>query len=60
MADNKKFTTILQAIDPKDGQLKTWHGQIIEAKNIVEAKRFCQKNGMGYLRVVGEFIAEIK
>lgn len=60
MANNKKFITILQAIDPKDGQLKTWHGQIIKAKNIVDAKRICQKNGLGYLRVVGEFLEEIK
>jgi hypothetical protein len=56
----KKFTTILQAIDPRDGELKTWQGQIIQAKTIVEAKRFCQKNGLGYLRVIGEFIEEIK
>jgi hypothetical protein len=60
MFNNKKFVTILQGIDPKDGQLKMRYLQIIEAKNVVEVKRICKKNGLGYLRVAGQFIGEIK
>lgn len=56
----KKFTTNLKAIDPIDREIKTYSGPIIIAKNIIDARRFCKKNGLGYLRITGEFIEEIK
>lgn len=31
-----------------------------EVKRVVEVKRICKKNGLGYLRVAGQFIGEIK
>jgi hypothetical protein len=55
----KKFTTEIRAIDPNDGELKVWQGPNIEALNWQEAEMYCQNNGLGYCKVVGEFVEEI-
>ncbi len=55
----KTFTTEIEAIDPIDGVLKTWSGQNIEAGSIDEAIDFCQNNGLGYLKITDELVAEI-
>ncbi len=49
----KTFLTEIQAIDPKDGELKTWHGQDIHAKTWEDAQEICDKL-YGYLSVIGE------
>lgn len=49
----KQYTTIIKAIDPKDGQMKTWSGPKVQAKSFAGAARFCQKNGLGYCKVDG-------
>tara|TARA_R110000772_G_scaffold241890_1_gene354249 strand:+ start:881 stop:1087 length:207 start_codon:yes stop_codon:yes gene_type:complete len=47
------FTTSIQAIDPKDGELKKWQGQHIEAFNFAHAEWKLQNTGMGYCKVEG-------
>lgn len=54
----KEFTTIIRAVDSTDGQIKSWSGPRIKAKNWNEAERYCKKN-LGYCKVDGEFIEEI-
>jgi len=55
----KKWVTEILAIDPVSGQLKTYGGPHIDASTWEEATRFCQTNGLGYCRVVGQLIAEV-
>lgn len=54
-----KFTTKIKAIDPKDGELKTWCGPHIEALNFTDAQRQCELNGLGYCEVDGMLVSEI-
>ena len=49
-----KFATELQAIDPQDGQLKTWRGPAIYGDNM-EAAQAHIYNTAGYLRIVGHY-----
>ena len=45
------FRTEIKAIDPADGQLKTWSGQTIEADSFEAAQNWCAENA-GYLQAV--------
>lgn len=54
-----KFTTIIKAIDPKDGELKTWCGPYIEALSFTDAQRQCELNGLGYCKVDGVLVVEV-
>ncbi len=55
----KKFTTEIRAIDPLDGELKLWQGPNVESLNWEAAELYCQNNGLGYCKVVGELDEEI-
>jgi hypothetical protein len=50
----RHFITEIEARDPKDGQLKVWSGEIIEAPSMELAEQFLQMNEWGYMRIVGE------
>lgn len=52
------WVTELKAIDPNDGELKTWMGDYVEAPTWELAQEWCDKN-KGYLTVVGELVVEI-
>ena len=55
-----KFTTELRAIDPLDGELKTWCGPYINAISFSDARQYCDNNGLGYLVVTGVLVAEVE
>lgn len=55
----KIWLTELTAIDPITGRLKKWCGDEVKAPTQQLAEEWCQLNGKGYLKVVGELIAEI-
>lgn len=55
----KLFATTLQAIDPTDGQLKTFMGEFIPAFTETMARDYCTENGLGYLSVIGEVMEVI-
>lgn len=55
----KTFLTQLRAINNQTGELATYMGMRIPAESHEDAQRYCDENGMGYLRVIGEFIEEI-
>ena len=41
------YATQIQAIDPKDGVLKTWAGQNVPALSFKDAEKYCQTNELG-------------
>lgn len=53
------FTTEIKAIDPKDGDLKTWAGPNIDAISYTFAEQHLQRNGLGYCEITGQLISEI-
>lgn len=55
----KLFTTELKAIDPRDGELKTWCGPHVPGISWSDAENYCQENELGYCVVTGELVAEI-
>lgn len=55
----KKFTTEIRAIDPDDNEIKLWQGPHISANDFVAAEKYCQENGLGYCKVIGELVDEI-
>lgn len=48
------WATEIKAIDPVDGEMKTWVGPHVEGTTTEEAKQYCQDNGLGYCDVVGQ------
>lgn len=55
----KVFATRIKAIDPTTGDLVTWHGDNVEALTEGMAQEWLNHNGKGYMKVVGELVAEI-
>lgn len=55
----KTYLTEIKAICPKTGVLKTYSGQNIKAITQKFAEEYCELNGLGYLKVIGELVAEI-
>ena len=55
----KLFATEIRAIDPVDGNMKTFAGPNVPAISWSFAERYCQDNGLGYCRVIGQLVAEI-
>jgi hypothetical protein len=54
------WLTEIQAVDPIDGEMKSWSGPNIKANTIEEAKAYCDNNGLGYCKVIGKLIATAK
>jgi len=46
-----KFKTKITAIDPKDGELKTFFGPDVTARTKKEAEEVLQASGRGYCQV---------
>lgn len=55
----KHWTTIIQAIDPIDGQLKSYQGPNVSAPTWKLANDYCQTHGLGYCKVDGQLTSEI-
>lgn len=55
----KLYTTSIYAIDPIDGDLKTYGGPNVPGISWQDAENYCQQNGLGYCKVDGELVAEI-
>ena len=53
------WTTHIKAIDPADGQLKTWFGPNVPGITYEDAELYCEQNGLGYCKVIGELVKEI-
>jgi len=55
----KKWLTEIIANDAKTGVQKKWAGPVVNAINLQDAEYYCQNNGLGYCRIIGELIVEI-
>lgn len=55
----KTWCTEIKAIDPIDGQLKSYAGPNVNAPTWSLADDYCQTHGLGYCKVSGQLIAEI-
>lgn len=55
----KLFVTEIQAICPITDELLVWAGPHIPGLNWEDAEFYCQHNGLGYCKIVGELEAEI-
>lgn len=53
------YTTKIRALDPEDGEMKTWCGPNIEAISWGMAKQYCDLNGLGYCEIDGQLVSEI-
>ena len=52
----KTFVTEIRAMDPISNELRTYCGPEIEAISFKLAEEYCQLNGLGYCKVVGELM----
>lgn len=55
----RMWVTQIKAVDPRDGELKTYFGPNVPGVNHEDAEGYCQQNGLGYCWVLGELIGEI-
>ena len=56
----KQWTTEIMAQDPESGEMKRWLGPRVPGVSMTDAQAWCQHNRLGYCRVVGMFVAEVK
>lgn len=54
----KTFCTEIQAIDPRSGELTSWCGPRVQALTWGLAEEYLQIQGLGYARIIGEYIQE--
>jgi len=55
----KYWVTEITALDPKTNEMKKWGGDNIQAPTKELAQEWCNNNYKGYLKVIGELVAEI-
>ena len=58
-AIEKLWTTEVEATCPNSGKAKRYCGPTVKAISPRLAQEFCNQNGLGYCKVVGELVAEI-
>lgn len=47
------------AICSKTGDTKKWCGPNVPGISFATAQEYCEKNGLGYCKVIGKLVAEI-
>lgn len=55
----KHWVTEIKAQDPFTGELKIYGGPNVPGFTYKDAEAYCQMNGLGYCKVIGELVAEI-
>ncbi len=55
----KQYITEIKALSPIDGEIKTFAGPEVPGISFSDAQSFCENNGLGYCKVIGELVAEI-
>jgi len=56
MMKMKLWVTEIRAIDPKDGELKTYCGEIVPGDTQESAQQYCDDNELGYCKVLGQLV----
>jgi len=54
------WITEIKAVDPATGEIETWAGPRIQADTKEDARNYCDSNGLGYCKIIGKFISEVK
>lgn len=54
----KTWVTEILAYDHSN-ELQRWIGPHVPGINMQDAQRYCEENGLGYCKVLGELVAEI-
>jgi len=49
--------TKIVALDHLDNTTKTFAGPNVSALTLEDAEKFCQENGLGYCKVIGELVS---
>lgn len=55
----KLYVTEIIAIRPSDGEMITYCGPEVPGLTAQDAQDYCENNGLGYCKVLGELICEI-
>lgn len=55
----KLWVTEIKAVKPSTGELINFCGPEVPGINLQDAQNYCENNGLGYCKVIGELIAEI-
>lgn len=55
----KLYVTEIKAIKPSTGELTTYGGPNVPGISFEDAQDYCENNGLGYCKVVGELVSEI-
>lgn len=55
----KIWLTQIEAIDPNDGELKIWAGPKVFGITLKFAELYAEQNGLGYCKIIGEFITSV-
>lgn len=55
----RAYETIIKAISPVDGEIKTYFGPTIKAPSRQLAIEFCEQNGLGYCHIGTEVYSEV-
>lgn len=53
------YSTIIEAINPKDGKLSMYEGPNVPGISFKDAQDYCYKNGFGYCKVEGRLLGRI-
>ena len=48
------YVTEIKAIDPTTGEMLVWAGPNVPGDSFEAAEKYCQENGLGYCKVVGQ------
>jgi hypothetical protein len=55
----KTWTTLITAISPVHGDLRSYVGPRVPGLTAEHAQQYCEENGLGYCKVDGQLISEI-
>jgi hypothetical protein len=44
----KLYTTLIQAVNPRNGRLEVFNGPIVPGRNLLDAQEYCYRNNLAY------------
>ena len=55
----KLYTTLIQAVNPRNGRLEVFNGPIVPGRNLIDAQEYCYRNNLAYCIVDKRFVSFI-
>lgn len=53
------YVTEIKALSPSSGEMRNYCGPNVPGISMETAQEYCEMNGLGYCKVIGELVAEI-